>query len=98
MPRVGGCVTCSFVIPGSVVATELDALSRVEKWSGRASRAEIFLACVTPFTYSLVRKVLTDQEVLGKNIGSNKCIGTSVCKKPEVQILVPVHELSPDFC
>ena len=34
----------------------------------------------------------------GKNIGSNKCTGTSVCRKPEVEILVPVHELSPDFC
>jgi len=29
---------------------------------------------------------------------SNKCTGASVCRKPEVQILVPVHELSPDFC
>jgi len=48
--------------------------------------------------YSLVRKVLADQEVPGKNIGSNKCTGTSACRKPEVQILVPVHELSPDFC
>jgi len=46
----------------------------------------------------LVRKLLADQEVPGKNIGSNKCTGTSVCRKPEVQILVPVHELSPDFC
>jgi len=45
-----------------------------------------------------VPKVLADQEVPGKNIGSNKCTGTSVCRKPEVQILVPVHELSPDFC
>jgi len=45
-----------------------------------------------------VRKVLADQEVPGKNIGSNKCTGTSVCRKSEVQILVPVHELSPDFC
>jgi len=51
-----------------------------------------------PAPYSLVRKVLADQEVPGKNIGSNKCTGTSVCRKPEVQILVPVHELSPDFC
>jgi len=33
-----------------------------------------------------------------KNIGSNKCTGTSVCRKPEVQIIVPVHELSPDLC
>jgi len=48
--------------------------------------------------YSLVRKVLADQEVLGKNTGSNRCTGTSVCRKPEVQILVPVHELSPGFC
>ena len=49
-------------------------------------------------SYSLVRKVLADQEVPGENIGSNKCTGTSVYRKPEVQILVPVHELSPDFC
>ena len=49
-------------------------------------------------SYSLVRKVLANQEVPGKNIGTNKCTGTSVCRKPEVQILVPVHELSPDFC
>jgi len=48
--------------------------------------------------YSLVRKVLADREVPGKNIGSNKCTGTNVCRKPEVKILVPVHELSPDFC
>jgi len=50
------------------------------------------------YLYSLVRKVLADQEVPGKNIGSNKCTGTSVCRKSEVQIFVPVHELSPDFC
>ena len=48
--------------------------------------------------YSFLRKLLTDHEVLGKNIGSNKCTGTSVCRKPEVQILVPVHELPLDFC
>jgi len=33
-----------------------------------------------------------------KNIGSNKCTGASVCRKPEVQIIVLVHELSPDLC
>jgi len=48
--------------------------------------------------YSLVRKVLADQEVPGKNIGSNKCTGTSVGRKSEVRILVPVHELSPESC
>ena len=47
--------------------------------------------------YGLVRKVLVDQEVPGKNISSNKCTGTSVCRKPEVQMLVPVHELSQNF-
>jgi len=50
------------------------------------------------YRYSLVRKVLADQEVPGKNIGSNKCTGTSVCRESEVKVLVPVHELSPDFC
>ena len=65
--------------------------------SRNSLRHEICGNC-TVLEYSLVPKVLADQEVPGKNIGSNKCTGTSVCRKPEVQILVPVHELSPDFC
>ena len=60
--------------------------------------ATITMIAMTSARYSLVRKVLADQEVPGKHIGSNKCTGTSACRKPEVQILVPVHELSPDLC
>jgi len=48
--------------------------------------------------YGLVHNILVDEEVPCNKIGSDKCTGTRVSRKLEVQIVVRVYELSPDFC